>query len=171
MNGSFMMFGDGKTTYHPVYIDNLVDCFLLAAEKGRPGEAYIAADEHYYSLNDLVRYVGRSMGVDVKIKHYPFAPLYWAAVACETICKPLKVAPPLFRRRVDWFRQVRTFSIDKAQGDLGYRPRVGIHKGLTRTAHWYVEQGYLPERLNPPSVEEAIAADRVESARSLSIGV
>ncbi|HPU56964.1 MAG TPA: NAD(P)-dependent oxidoreductase, partial [Verrucomicrobiota bacterium] len=99
--GTFMMFGSGKTTYHPVYIDNLVDCFLLAAEKGKKGEAYIGADEHYYSLNDLVRYVGKSMGVDVKIRHYPFWPLYVAALMCEAVCYPLRIAPPLFRRRVD----------------------------------------------------------------------
>ena len=33
--GSFPMFGDGKTSYHPLYIDNLVDSFLLAQQPGR----------------------------------------------------------------------------------------------------------------------------------------
>ena len=142
-NGTFMMFGSGNTTYHPVYIDNLVDCFLLAAEKGRKGEAYIGADEHFYTLNDLIIHVGRSMGVEVKIRHFPFWPLYCAAVACEGICQPLHITPPLFRRRVDWFRQVRAFSIEKARHDLGYQPRVGIEEGLNRTAAWYKQNGYL----------------------------
>lgn len=141
--GSFMMFGRGKTTYHPVYIDNLVDCLVLAAEKGRKGEAYIAADEHYYTLNDLIEHVGESMGVNVKIKHYPFWPLYWAALLCEAVCYPLRIAPPLFRRRVDWFRQVRAFSIDKAKHELGYQPRVGLEEGLKHTATWYRANGYL----------------------------
>ena len=142
-NGSFMMFGSGKTTYHPVYIDNLVDCFMLAAEKGKKGEAYIAADEKYYSLNDLIRFVGKSMGMEVKIKHFPFWPLYSAALVCEGICYPLRITPPLFRRRVDWFRQVRAFSIEKAKRDLGYQPKVGIEEGLKRTADWYKANGYL----------------------------
>ena len=142
-NGSFMMFGTGETTYHPVYIDNLVDCFLLAADKGGKGEAYIGADEQYYTLNDLIHYVGRSMGVEVKIRHFPFWPLYCAAVLCEGSCKPLRITPPLFRRRVDWFRQVRAFSIDKARRELGYQPRVGIEEGLKRTAEWYQQNGYL----------------------------
>jgi len=141
--GTFMMFGSGQTTYHPVYIDNLVDCFLLAAEKGKKGEAYLAADEHYYTLNDLIRHVGKSMGVDVKIKHYPFWPLYCAAVVCEIICKPLRLTPPIFRRRVDWFRRLRAFSIDKAKRDLGYQPKIAIEEGLKRTADWYRENGYL----------------------------
>lgn len=142
-NGSFMMFGSGQTFYHPVYIENLVDCFLLAADKGAKGEAYIAADEHYYSLNDLIRYVGASMGVEVRIAHYPFWPLYAAAVVCEGICYPLRISPPLFRRRVDWFRQVRAFSIAKAKRDLGYQPRIGIEEGLRHTADWYKANGYL----------------------------
>jgi nucleoside-diphosphate-sugar epimerase len=141
--GRFMMFGSGATTYHPVYIDNLIDCLILAAEKGRPGEAYLAADEHYYTLNDLIRHVGRSMGLDVKISHYPFWPLYLAALVCEAVCYPLRITPPLFRRRVDWFRQVRAFSIEKAKRELGYQPKVGIDEGLRRTADWYRTNGYL----------------------------
>ncbi len=141
--GRFLMFGDGQTTYHPVYIDNLVDCFLLAAEKGRKGEAYLGADEHYYTLNDLVRHVGRAIDVDVRIVHLPFWPLWCAAVACEAVCTPLRITPPLFRRRADWFRQVRAFRIDKARDHLGYQPKVGIEEGLRRTAQWYREHGYL----------------------------
>ncbi len=83
------------------------------------------------------------MGVDVKIRHYPFWPLYVAALMCEAVCYPLRIAPPLFRRRVDWFRQVRAFRIDKAKRELGYQPKVGIEEGLKRTADWYKANGYL----------------------------
>ena len=141
---SFLMFGNGQTFYHPVYIDNLVDAFELAAEKeGNRGQTYIIADEHYYSLNDLVRQVATAMGVSVRIRHFPFWPLWTAAWACETACKPLRLTPPIFRRRVDWFRQVRAFSIDKAKRELGYRPRVDLTTGLNRTAKWYFDHQYL----------------------------
>lgn len=141
--GTFHMFGRGKTFYHPVYIDNLVDCFLLAVEKGPTGRAYIAADEEYFAIEELVKRVGRAIDVDVRVRHWPFWPLYAAACACEGVCKPLRVAPPLFRRRVDWFRQVRAFSIDRARADLGYEPKVGIDEGLRRTGEWYKANGYL----------------------------
>jgi nucleoside-diphosphate-sugar epimerase len=141
--GTFPMFGDGHCTYHPLYIDNLVDCFLLAAEKGKKGEAYLSADAHYYTLEELVKRIGRSMGIEVKIRHYPFAPLWTAAVICEGVCAVLRISPPLFRRRVDWFRQVRAFTIDKARRDLGYEPKVGIDEGLERTAKWYRDNKYL----------------------------
>ena len=143
-NGRFLMFGDGETTYHPVYIDNLVDLFELAAERPEArGRTYLGGDAEYFTLNELVSAVGRSMGTEVKIVHLPFRPLWLAAVACEAVCAPLRVSPPLFRRRVDWFRQVRAFRIDRARDELGYAPAVGLDEGLRRTFEWYRENGYL----------------------------
>jgi nucleoside-diphosphate-sugar epimerase len=141
--GRFLMFGSGRTFYHPLYIDNLVDAFELAGERGGRGETYLIGDAHFYSLNDLVSAVGRSLGVDVRIVHLPFAPLWLASAACEAVCMPLGIEPPLFRRRADWFRQNRAFRIDRARRELGYDPKVDLATGLARTAAWYRENGYL----------------------------
>ena len=142
--GTFLMFGDGETLYHPVYIDNLVDAFELASEKdGLQGNAYIIADEHYCSLNDLVQYVARAMGKPVRILHLPFWPLKSAARVCELLFKPLGLTPPIFPRKVDWFKQNRAFRIDKARQELGYEPKIGLEAGLARTVKWYQEEGYI----------------------------
>ena len=142
--GRFLMFGNGRATYHPLYIDNLVDAFELAAEKEEAaGQTYLIADEHYYSLNDLVSVTGDVLGKNVSIMHLPFWPLWSLALACEVVCTPLKISPPLFRRRVDWFRQNRAFDISKAKQELGYRPQVDLPTGLSRTAQWYKEYNYL----------------------------
>lgn len=142
--GVFPMFGRGQTFYHPVYIDNLVDAFVLAmAPKVGAGEAYVIGDEEYFPIEDLVVRVGRAIGVDVRVPHYPILPLIVAGHMCEKICKPLGIVPPIFPRRVDWFRQVRAFCIDKAKRDLGYQPRVGIDEGLRLTGGWYSEHGYI----------------------------
>ena len=142
--GVFPMFGSGRTFYHPVYIDNLVDAFVLAAEPGAgDGNAYIIGDAEYFPINELVERVGRSIGVTVKVPHYPILPLIVAGHVCEKLCKPLGIHPPIFPRRVDWFRQVRAFRIDKAMNDLGYQPRIGIDEGLRRTGEWYQQNGYL----------------------------
>ena len=118
--GRFPMFGDGKTLYHPVYIDNLVDAFILSAAPGvGAGEAYIIGDEDYLSIEELVRKVGKALEVDVSVPHLPIGPLIVAGHICERLCKPFGINPPIFPRRVDWFRQVRAFSIDKAKRDLG----------------------------------------------------
>ena len=40
----------------------------------------------------------------------------------RAVCKPFGVTPPIFPRRVDWYRQNRAFDIRKAKRDLGYKP-------------------------------------------------
>jgi nucleoside-diphosphate-sugar epimerase len=140
----FLMFGNGKAYYHPVYIDNLVDGFYAAFESGKEkADTYIIADEQYFTIKELVKRVGQSMGKKVKFIHIPFMPLYITACVCEAVCTLLKISPPIFRRRVDWFRQNRAFMIDKAKKELGYIPRTGIEEGLAGTAEWYREKGYI----------------------------
>jgi 2-alkyl-3-oxoalkanoate reductase len=142
--GTFPMFGNGRTLYHPLYIDNLIDAFILAMEDGRgDGEAYLIADEQYIEIEDLVRRVGKALGIDVKIPHYPVWPVVVVGHIVEKACKPFGINPPIFPRRVDWYRQNRAFRIDKARRDLGYQPRVGIDEGLRRTAEWYRREGLL----------------------------
>ena len=118
--------------------------FLLTLnlEKGRGG-TYLIGDEEYLPIKILVEKVGKAMGVPVKIPQYPILPLIIAGYICEKFCKPFSVVPPIFPRRVDWFRQVRAFKNDKAKSDLGYQPKVGIDEGLKRTAEWYKKEGYL----------------------------
>lgn len=143
-NGTFPMFGSGKTNYHPLYIDNLVDALVLAMEPGKGvGQAYLIADEEYVEIEDLVRRTGKALGVQVKIPHFPVMPLVIIGHICETICKPFKITPPIFPRRVDWYRQNRAFKIDKAKRELGYQPKIGLDEGLKRTGEWYRKEGYL----------------------------
>jgi nucleoside-diphosphate-sugar epimerase len=142
--GKFYMFGDGKAFYHPVYIDNLCDGFYTAWESDKNNaEVYIIADKDYFTIKELVKKIGESMGTKIKFIHLPFLPLYIAACLCEFIYKPFKLSPPLFRRRVDWYRQNRAFKIDKSVKELNYNPRVGIEEGLKRTAKWYKDNNYL----------------------------
>lgn len=142
--GTFPMFGKGRTYYHPVYIDNLVDAFVLAMEPGKgAGREYIIGDEEYFSIEELVRRVGKAIGVEVRVPRFPILPLIVAGHVCEKVCKPFGIDPPIFPRRVDWFRQVRAFDIGRGKSELGYVPRVGIDEGLRRTGEWYEREGYL----------------------------
>jgi nucleoside-diphosphate-sugar epimerase len=142
--GVFPMFGSGKTLYHSLYIDNLVDAFMLAEKSDRGlGQAYLIADEDYVEIEDLVRRVARAMGVDVRIPHYPVWPLVVAGHVVEKTCKPFGISPPIFPRRVDWFRLDRAFDIGKAKRELGYRPAIDLDEGLRRAHAWYVAEGML----------------------------
>ena len=160
--GTFPMFGSGQTLYHPLYIDNLVDAFMLCLAPGvGNGREYLIADEEYYPIEEIVKAVGRALDVPLTINHYPIMPVVLAGHICEKLCKPFGIVPPIFPRRVDWYRQNRAFDISRAKRELGYRPRVALEEGLRRTGQWYREMGYLPKasaRVMEPST--VIAAER-----------
>jgi 2-alkyl-3-oxoalkanoate reductase len=142
--GTFPMFGSGRTLYHPLYIDNLVDAFLLCMPQGvGSGREYLIADEKYYAIEDIVQAVARALDVPVRIPHYPVLPVVAVGHIVEKLCKPLGITPPIFPRRVDWYRQNRAFDIGRAQRELGYRPQIELEEGLRRTGIWYREMGYL----------------------------
>ena len=116
---------------------------LAMEDKKGAGQAYLIADEEYLEIKDLVQRVGEALNVNVRIPHYPITPLVIAGHLCEKICEPFRINPPIFPRRVDWFRQNRAFKLDKAKRELGYDAKVRIDEGLRKTAEWYKKEGYL----------------------------
>jgi nucleoside-diphosphate-sugar epimerase len=142
--GTFPMFGSGRTLYHPLYIDNLVDAFLLCMPPGvGNGREYLIADEKYYPIEEIVRAASRALDVPVRIPHYPVLPVVALGHVIEKFCRPFGLTPPIFPRRVDWYRQNRAFDISRARRELGYRPRIELDQGLRLTGAWYREMGYL----------------------------
>lgn len=142
--GTFPMFGSGRTLYHPLYIDNLIDAFMLCLPAGAgSGRTYLIADAEYYSIEEIVKAVARALEVPVRIPHYPMLPMIVAGHLMEKTCKPFGITPPIFPRRVDWYRQNRAFNITRAKTELGYIPRIRLDEGLRRTGTWYRQMGYL----------------------------
>lgn len=142
--GVFPIFGDGTALYHPLYIDSFIDAFVAVQADGvGAGQVYLIADEEFVTVEDLVKRVAAAMDTSVRTPHYPFTPLSIAGHVMETVCKPFKITPPIFPRRVDWYRQNRAFDIGKAKREIGYAPKVGLDEGLRRTAEWYRAEGYL----------------------------
>jgi nucleoside-diphosphate-sugar epimerase len=142
--GYYAIVGSGDAYYHPVYVDDLVAGFLLAL--GRPdqaGEAFILAGPRYLSQAALACLIARHTGGRVLPVRIPAAPLRWAGAACEALCVPLGIEPPLHRRRVEFWTKSRAFSIEKARRILGYEPRVDVDEGVARTAAWYRGAGWL----------------------------
>ena len=66
-----------------------------------------------------------------------------SGAACEAVCVPLGIEPPIYRRRVDFFTKSRAFDISRARAELRYAPRVGLREGISRTLEWYRVHGWL----------------------------
>lgn len=146
-NRSFRMFGSGNTLWHPVYVADLVEGIILCGEHPAAlGRTFILAGPRYVTLNELVAEIADAVSVPPPRGHLPYWPLLAGAIACEGLCRPFGIDPPLHRRRVAFFVKNRAFSIDRARRELGYSPKVDLAEGLRRTAQWYFEQGHLRAR-------------------------
>jgi dihydroflavonol-4-reductase len=142
--GRYAIVGTGRTFYHPVFIDDLVDGFLLALDRPEAvGEAFLVCGPSYVSQSDLAALIAKHTGGRVLPFHIPARPIQWAGDLVEAVCVPLGIEPPLHRRRVDFWTKSRAFTIDKARRLLGYAPKVDLDEGIARTAAWYREAGWL----------------------------
>src|SRR3546814_7990420 len=142
--GRFIMLGPCRENFHAVYIDDLVDGFVKTMEtEGIAGETFILGGQRYVPLREFVAEAARAVGAPPPMIRLPYNLFYAGAAVCEAVCVPLKVEPPLHRRRVRFFKNNRAFSIQKARDLLDYAPAVDLGEGMGRTVAWYREQGYL----------------------------
>lgn len=140
----FIMLGSGQITYHLVYIDDLINGILLCGNKqNSTGHVYILGDQFPVTLNQLVQSIAQVLCVRSPRLRLPVAPVYLAGFLCELMCKPLGINPPLYRRRVDFFRKNRAFEISKAKKELGFEPITDLKTGISLTAEWYQKEGLL----------------------------
>lgn len=140
----FLKIGACKENFHAVYIDDIVDGFVLAIEtRGISGETFIIGGEKYLPLKDYIKAVADAVGAPLPWLRFPYWLFYYASVICESICVPLGIEPPLHPRRVRFYKNNRAFDINNALSKLNYRPKVGLEEGLRRTVEWYKKNGFL----------------------------
>jgi dihydroflavonol-4-reductase len=142
--GRYAIVGSGRPFYHPVYIDDLVDGYLLALRRPEAvGQAFIIAGPRYVSQQELAETIARHTDGRVLPFRVPAAPLQFAGDLCEALCVPFGIEPPLHRRRVDFWTKSRAFSIEKARRLLGYAPQFDLDRGVGLTVAAYREAGWL----------------------------
>lgn len=140
----FVVLGSGRIFYHLTYVDDLVAGFRLCGEvPGIAGRIYILAGAEVTTLNELVGLIATESGVPPPRMRLPVWPFWIAGAACEAVCAPLGIEPPIYRRRVDFFTKSRAFDITRARQELGYAPSVGLREGIRRTLEWYRSVGWL----------------------------
>ena len=138
------ILGNGSIKFNMVFVEDLADAFILAGKEEKAvGEVFIAAGPDNPSLNEIVDMIAEILDRPKNKIHIPAKPFQVIGFLCEKVCIPLKIEPPIYRRRVDFFTKSRAFDISKAKKILGYRPKIHIRDGLERTIKWYLEKGLL----------------------------
>lgn len=61
--------GDGDSTFHRVYVEDLASALRLVAERGEPGEAYNAAERQTAWLDLTIELAAKTLDTDVEVVH------------------------------------------------------------------------------------------------------
>ena len=142
--GRFLMIGSGANRRQVIHVDDLGRGLLLATEHpAAPDQIFVLAGSEVMTTREMVDAVARALNRRVSRLSLPLWPLLAAAVLAELTFKPLRLQPPLHRRRLDFFRKSFVFSTRKAEQVLGFQPQITFAQGVIETATWYREHGYL----------------------------
>lgn len=140
----FFTIGPCDSNFHAVYIDDIVEGFLKVINSPTAaGQTYIIGGDSYIPLKQYIATAAEAVGAPPPWLKFPYWLFYGAAVACEALFVPLRIEPPLHRRRIRFFTNNRAFTIDKAKRELNYQPQVDFAEGMRRTVAWYRENHYL----------------------------
>ncbi len=140
-----LWFGPGTARYHLLYIDDLTNAFVLAADtETAKWESFLIGGPQHPSLNELMKAVACAMGNEQqRVLRLPVSPFMLMGSVCERVCIPLGISPPIYRRRMEFFVKDKAYDISKARKFLGYEPKVEMDAGLQRTVQWYRENGMI----------------------------
>jgi dihydroflavonol-4-reductase len=144
--GVFFMVGRGENIHQLIYVDDLAEGFLTAADHERAvGETFVLAGEERLTSNEMVAAIAAAVGARQKTWRAPLWPFIWLATILEFTLRPLGIQPPLHRRRMDFFTKSFRLSTARAKSILGFQAGTSFAEGTRRTAEWYRSQDLLQD--------------------------
>jgi len=141
--GRLFFIGDGLSTIHPVYIDDLLAGIDLALQSNIRGETFIIGGNRPVNKRELVWSIAAALGRRKPEMRIPVWLGEVLARGCELGADIFGYSPPLTQSRVLMLSRNWGYSIEKARNRLGYSPKVDLREGLRLTIQWYRKQGWL----------------------------
>jgi nucleoside-diphosphate-sugar epimerase len=140
----FAMIGRGDVLFSMIHIDDLIDGIKRCMTQPIAlNNDYLLTGNDPISLNETAAVIARAAGVPPPRWHVPVMPVYYLGFLFESVLRPLHISPPLFRRRVNFFRISRGFDNSKAKRELGFNPRTSLAQGAREMLAWYRANGFL----------------------------
>jgi nucleoside-diphosphate-sugar epimerase len=134
--GKFAWISGGDHLTSTTHVDNVVEGLLLAAEKGRAGEAYFVLDDGNVEFREFISAMLETQGVNPPTRSIP-GPIgavvaHGGELAWRVL--PLGGEPPLTKFSLWVSTQECTLDDSKARSELGYRPVISREEGLAGLA-------------------------------------
>lgn len=141
-SGQAALPGKGDGQMLPVYIDDLVDSIVLAAQKGKPGTAYAVWSGEDVTFDDFFERLAQISGGS-GARHLPRPVMSAAAGAVEGAFKLLRKPPRFGRHGVTLIDRRGTVSNELAREELGWEPQVRFDEGMRRSEEWLRAEGLV----------------------------
>jgi nucleoside-diphosphate-sugar epimerase len=127
----FVLINGGSGIINHVYIDNLIDSIFLALEKEAYGETFNITDGCQTSWKDYYLQLADLGGLP-KPKSMP-------AFLVKKAAHLQSISPAA----INFTMRQSTYSIQKAQKILGYKPKINLDQGMKYTAEWLKSSNIL----------------------------
>ncbi|NWF52103.1 MAG: NAD(P)-dependent oxidoreductase [Nitrospirae bacterium] len=125
----------GKCYYSLVYVDDLVQGIILAAENRKAeGEIYFLSDSKFYTNDEIVNAISSAFGIKaVRLRIPKFIMPYFAYIGEKIDRKGI-----INRDKINELTYSHWIcDITKAREELGFIPKVRIKEGMKWTVDWY----------------------------------
>jgi nucleoside-diphosphate-sugar epimerase len=130
--GKFAWIGGGNHLTDTTHVDNVVEGLVLAARRGRAGEAYFITDGEPVVFREFISALLETQGVEPPARSLPSWLGAALAAGSEGTWRRLRLKgePPLTRLALWLSSQECTIDISKARSALGYEPVTSRADGL-----------------------------------------
>jgi len=127
-----------------IHVNDLAEALIRAAAAAKAAGVYHVAEPQPYAWSELTGWIAKALGRQVRAVRVPQWVVHAAAAVNELAAATVGRATIFNREKAQemlspgWLCET-----EAAKRDLGFEGRIPLPIGLTRTAAWYREQGWL----------------------------
>ncbi len=134
----FFHVGSDKCFMMPVYIEDLVNAFILALENPKAvGNTYIITGEDLLTKKEFTDLIAAELKIKPNKLSLPKLLVIPGVYLLEKAFLLIGKEPIISRKKLRFFLTSRRYSIEKAKKELGFKPQININVGVQRTIDWY----------------------------------
>jgi nucleoside-diphosphate-sugar epimerase len=143
--GINLFFGNRDKRMSAVYVDDLLDAMVEAVQSAQTlHRGYFISDGIPYTWHDFQKHVIAAVGRRAFHLNLPAFVVPVAGLAGELLTAVDRKPRLLNRQKAQMDAQSAWLcSIEAAQRDFGFAPRVAVDEGTRRAYSWYVANGWL----------------------------
>lgn len=146
-NGKGPIVGSGNNLRSMAYIDNICQGLLLCQSvQEAAGKTYWIADKKPYSMKHIIDTVERLLELEFKMT-VAHSRMWLPGIASEVafLVDTALQKGGLYQQKIHVLSEMNkniACSIETAERELGYKPKVALEEGMRRSIRWVLDQGW-----------------------------